>query len=86
MVAWRRVAYGLSGVPPPPPRLSWGGGGPPLALGVVEGRRPLGPSPASRGPEGGEWVGEDEGVAPCFLATLLRFPGPDPRRLQGSGL
>ena len=29
--------------------------------GGVEGRRPLGPPPVSRGPEGGEWGGEGEG-------------------------
>ena len=54
-----------------------------MAFGGVEGRRLDGPSPASRGPEGGEWGGR---IAPWFLASLLWFPGPDSSRLRGGGL
>ena len=89
MAAWGRVAYGLSGVPPPPGAAALLGGGRDLLWpwGGVEDCRPLCPSRASRGPEGGEWRGErGGGVALWFLAALLRFPGPDPRRLRRAGL
>ena len=90
MAAWGHVAHGLSGVAPPVAVAileGGGGGGAPLALGGAKGWRPLGPSPASRGPEGGGWAGEGGGrVAPWFLANLLRFPGPDPGQLRGGGL
>ena len=81
VAAWRRVAYGLSGLPPSrAPRLSWGGGaGAPLASGGREGRRPRCPSPASRGPEGGGWGGEGRGSRrgswPLSSSSPARTPG-----------
>ena len=48
--AWGHMAYCLSGIPPRGPRPFWGEGGLPPGRGGVEGRRPRGPSLASRGP------------------------------------
>ena len=82
---WRRGGVWRTDLAAPPPPgaaalfgggadLPWPGGGRELA--------PPGPSPASRGPEGGEWGGRGGRRD----SALLRFPGPEPWRLRVGGL
>ena len=83
MAAWGRVAYALSGFLPLAPLLSLEGEGGdlPCPWGGKEGRRPRGPSPASRGPQGGEWGREGGGGR----AAVPRHPPPVPHHRTPGG-
>ena len=78
VAALGRVAHRSSCVPPPGAAALLRGGGLPWPRRGVEGPRPLGPSQASHGPEGGELGGEGGGLSrgssPPYFCSLARTP------------